>query len=358
VQFSVDGMDVGDPVELVNGVAVSASLASPDPGDHTVIAAYLPTAGYSASGDTLVQRVEDADVAVDLGSSDAHSDYGQAVTFHAAVTSTQVGTGTPTGFVQFRVDGTALGAAVELLDGEATSPSVDSLAPGDHTVTALYSGDVHFAPRTAEQTQQVDKVATTTALAASTTSPTYGDPVTLTATVTPGATAFGAPPGTVTFRDGATELATVPVTADGSTATATVSRSDLGAGTHHLTAEYAGSPVFAGSSSATVDVTVARKPTTLHADAVLLRVNPLLGINVGVLRAVLTTADGPLPGQTVVFTKGATAVCTATTDGTGLASCTPSLLQWVTLALGGGFEATFRGTANFAASSDHGALIQ
>jgi hypothetical protein len=91
---------------------------------------------------------------------------------------------------------------------------------------------------------------------------------------------------------------------------------------------------------------------------VLLRVNPLLGINVGVLRAVLTTADGPLPGQTVVFTKGTTTVCTATTDGTGLASCTPSLLQWVTLALGGGFEATFPGTANFAASSDHGALIQ
>lgn len=358
VQFSVDGLDFGDPVELVDGVAVSASLASPDPGDHTVIAAYLPTAGYSASGDTLVQRVEDAAVEVDLDSSDAHSDFGQSVTFHATVGSIPVGTGTPTGFVQFRVDGVALGDAVELVDGEATSPSIDTLAPGEHSVTALYSGDVHFAPRTAEQTQQVDKVGTTTALAASTTSPTYGDQVSLTAIVTPGATAFGAPPGTVTFRDGTTELATVPVTADGTSATASISRSDLGAGTHHLTAAYSGSPVFTDSTSATVDVTVAKKPTKLHADAVLLRINPLLGINVGVLRAVLTTADGPLPGQTVVFTKGATTVCTATTDGTGLASCTPSLLQWVTLALGGGFEATFPGTANFAGSSDHGALIQ
>jgi len=337
---------------------VSPSLASPDPGDHTVIAAYLPTAGYSGSGDTLVQRVEDAGVEVALDSSAAHSDYGQGVTFHARVGSTQVGTGTPTGFVQFRVDGVALGDAVELAGGEATSPSIDSLSPGDHTVTALYSGDVHFAPGSAEQGQHVDKVGTTTALTASTTSPTYGDTVTLTATVTPAASAFGAPPGTVTFRDGTTELATVPVTAGSSTATASIGRSDLGAGTHHLTAEYSGSPLFAGSTSGTVDVTVARKPTALHADAVLLRLNPLLGINVGVLRATLTTADGPLPGQQVVFTKGAVTVCTASTNATGLATCTPSLTQWLTLALGGGFTATFPGTANYAASSDHGELIQ
>ncbi|MBW8752183.1 MAG: Ig-like domain repeat protein [Propionibacteriales bacterium] len=359
VQFSVDGADFGDPVDVdSHGVAESASLASPDPGDHTVIAAYLPTAGYAGSGDVLTQTVEDAGVEVALTSSDPASDVGQAVRFTADVSSTQVGTGTPTGFVQFRVDGNAVGSAVELDGGSATSPPVSDLEPGSHTVTALYSGDVHFLPESASLTQGVAKVTTATTLAVSSTSPTYGDPVTLTATVTPGTTALGTPTGTVTFRDGTTTLATIAVTAAGSNGTAATTVSGLGGGSHTITAAYSGSPRFEASTSAARTVTVAKKPTTLHADAVLLRINPLLGINVGVLRATLTTADGPLAGQPVVFTKGAVTVCTATTNASGLATCTPPLVQWLALALGGGFDATYAGTANYAGSSDHGALIQ
>jgi hypothetical protein len=359
VQFSVDGADFGDPVDVGgDGIAVSATLASPDPGDHTVIAAYQPTAGYSGSGDTLTQTVADADVAVGLDSSDAHSDFGQDVTFTATVESQQVGTGTPTGYVQFRVDGAPLGDAVELVDGAATSPSIGSLEPGSHAVTALYSGDIHFNPASAALSQDVAKVGTSTALTVSPAAPTYGDPVVLDAIVTPAQGNHGAPTGTVTFRDGSTVLATVPVSESGGNATASLSLTDLGAGDHHFVADYSGSTAFAESSSATVDVSVARRATSLAADAVLLRLNPLLGINVGVLRATLTTSSGPLAGQTVVFTKGTTTVCTATTDGTGLATCTPSLTQWLTLALGGGFTATYPGSANYAGSSDHGELIQ
>jgi hypothetical protein len=359
VQFSVDGSDFGDPVELDgDGVAESPSLASPEPGDHTVIAAFVPTAGYSGSGDFLTQTVEDAGVDVALESSDAHSDYGQGVHFTAAVSSQQVGTGTPTGFVQFVVDGAPLGDAVELSGGSATSPSSSSLQPGVHAVTALYSGDAHFLPGSASLTQEVAKVATTTALDASRTSPTYGDQVTLTATVTPGATGFGAPPGTVTFRDGGTTLATVPVTAAGTSATASISRSDLGAGSHPIVAEYSGTPVFAASSSQTVTVTVGKRPTTLEADALLLRVNPLIGLNVGVVRAVLTTSSGPLAGRTVIFTNGATLLCTATTDATGLATCQPSLVNWLAVTLAGKFTATYAGDGNYQGSSDVGTLVQ
>ena len=46
VQFSVDGADFGDPVQVgSDGSAESATLASPDPGDHTVIAAFTPATG-------------------------------------------------------------------------------------------------------------------------------------------------------------------------------------------------------------------------------------------------------------------------------------------------------------------------
>lgn len=359
VQFSVDGADFGDPVELdSDGVAVSPTLASPDPGDHTVIAAYLPPASYAASGATLTQTVAGAGVEVTLTSTDDDSEVGQGVTFTATIASLQEGTGTPTGFVQFRVDGDPLGDAVEVEDGEATSTSVTDLAPGTHVVTALYSGDIHFVPGSATLSQDVQKMATTTTLTASDTSTTYGDAVELTATVTPAGNDLGSPVGTVTFTDGGTTLATVPVSADGGSATATISRSDLGAGEHVIVAEYSGTAAFAASSSEPVTVTVAKRPTTLHADAALIRINPLLGVNVGTMRATLTTSEGPFAGQQVVFTNGATTVCTGTTDASGLAKCSAPLVQYLSLILAGGFTATYAGDANHLGSTDRGTVIK
>src|SRR5581483_3801416 len=99
VQFSLDGTNIGEPVSVDDGVAVSPTIASPDPGDHLVIAAFLPGDGFAASGDTLTQTIADAGVHLAVSSSASSSGYGQAVTFHASVTSAQIGTGTPTGLV-------------------------------------------------------------------------------------------------------------------------------------------------------------------------------------------------------------------------------------------------------------------
>jgi hypothetical protein len=71
-------------------------------------------------------------------SSDASSIYGDAVTFTATVTATS-GTGTPTGTVQFFVDGSAFGSPVALVGGSATSDALTALSAGDHTVYAVYS---------------------------------------------------------------------------------------------------------------------------------------------------------------------------------------------------------------------------
>lgn len=359
VQFSIDGTPIGDPVPVdANGDAESPTVSSPEPGDHLVIAAFSSEAAYAASGEALTQQVEAASVTVGLASSDADSEYGQGVTFSATVTSNQAGTGTPGGFVQFRVDGVPVGGAVELdEDGEATSPSVSDLVPGEHTVTAVYSGDAHFLPESATTSQAVGKIATSTSLAASTTSPTYGDPVTLTATVTPAATALGAPTGTVDFVEGSTTLATVPLAAVGNNGKASVTLTTLGGGAHAIKAVYSGAEAFAPSSSATTTVTVGKRATTMDADAALLRLNPLLGINIGFLRATLTTSAGPLAGQPVVFTIGGSVHCTAITDGAGVASC-DALSKLIQLTLSGGFKATYAGNANYQGSTDNGGLIK
>ena len=69
--------------------------------------------------------------------------YGQSVTFTATVT----GAGTPTGSVQFKDNGAALGAPVNLA-GSSANLTTSALTVGTHTITAEYSGDSSFAPST------------------------------------------------------------------------------------------------------------------------------------------------------------------------------------------------------------------
>jgi hypothetical protein len=77
--------------------------------------------------------------------------YGQTVTFTATVTA---GSGTPTGFVQFQIDGVNAGSAVALNAGSATFQT-NSLAAGTHTISALYSGNASFLSSSANLPQTV-----------------------------------------------------------------------------------------------------------------------------------------------------------------------------------------------------------
>ncbi len=82
------------------------------------------------------------------------STYGQSVSFSAAVS----GTGpTPTGTIQFVVDGTSFGAAVTLSHDSATSTSTTLLGAGIHTIVAKYSGDSNYTAGTASYRQVVNQ---------------------------------------------------------------------------------------------------------------------------------------------------------------------------------------------------------
>ena len=356
VQFAVDGTNVGDPAELDNGVAVGPVLASPHPGDHFVTAAYLPTAAFAASGAGLTQTVSGAGVDVALTSSDDRSDFGQGVTFHVQVASTQAGTGVPRGVVQFRVDGVALGSAVPLDSGAADSPSRSDLAPGTHTVTVLYGGSVDFLPGSAGLAQTVDLVATTTSVVSSVNPSTYGQSVTLNATVTPASAAFGPPGGTVTFTDGTTTLGSAPVGADGDHGIAALTVSTLTAGTHLIRARYSGSSVFDTSTSAALSQSVAKAPTSIIAEAAVLKLSPL-GLPLGTLRATLVSPYGPGAGQPLAFTIGAVSACTVTTDENGHAVCN-ALKYVLNLTLALGYRVTFAGDANHLPSTATAGLIK
>src|SRR5262249_23237713 len=145
---------------------------------------------------------------------------GQAVTFTATVSFMPPGApaaGTPTGTVQFIIDGANLDNAVPLSGGMATSVAISNLTVGSRTVQAVYSGDARFVPSTGTLTQTVSALtATTTTVSSSATPSVLGQPVTFTATVsTPGT---GTPSGTVQFQVDGGNFGS-PVTLSGGKAT-------------------------------------------------------------------------------------------------------------------------------------------
>jgi hypothetical protein len=181
-----------------------------------------------------------------LTSSKNPSVFGDNVTFTATVTA---GSGTPAGTVTFK-DGAATRATVVLSAGKAAFTTA-TLAGGTHPITAVYGGSASYAGSTSPVLSQVvNRQATSTAVVSSLNPSTFGKAVTFTATVKPATS--GTPTGTATFKDGATTLATVALSAG----KAAITTSTLALGTHSITVIYAASVSYAGSTSPKLTQTV------------------------------------------------------------------------------------------------------
>jgi hypothetical protein len=110
-------------------------------GNQTITATDLADNTVTASATVTVNP---APTTTALTSSANPAVFGQTVTITATVTPVPPGTGTtPTGTVTFTVDG-ALVTAVLLAGGRATL-ALSSLAPGNHNIQAMYSGDTTFS---------------------------------------------------------------------------------------------------------------------------------------------------------------------------------------------------------------------
>lgn len=93
------------------------------------------------------------------------STFGQTVTFTATVTASS-SSGTPTGSVQFMIDG-VVNLPVKVSTGSVVL-SLSTLSVGTHTITATYSGDANYGPsKSSSFTQTVNKAVIATASSAS-----------------------------------------------------------------------------------------------------------------------------------------------------------------------------------------------
>lgn len=177
--------------------------------------------------------------------------YGETVAGYAVVSANDGSqlSGTVTFF-----DGSVNICAIPVTQTTSCPPSAGTgFAVGTHLLTAAYSGDgTHLGSTSNTVPVVVIPDATTVRLTSSANPIVYGQSVTFTANVAAAGQSL-APTGAVTFFDGSTQLGTAPLNGAG---VAIFSISSLEAGSHAISADYAGSSSAAAGSSAPLEETV------------------------------------------------------------------------------------------------------
>ena len=272
-------------------------------GGHSVTAVYGGDGDFTGSPSSVLAEAvtQDSSTAVVTSSADP-SFLNESISFTVLVSAAAPGTATPTGTVQFQVDGANFGSPVTLVNGNATSKSISTLKLGTYTVTASYSGDPNFTASTASAlTQTVTPDSSATSVVSTPNPSVFGQSVSLTATVAAVAPGSGTPTGTVTFLDGTTRLGSATLSGGKATLMAT----KLAAGQHAITAVFNGNATFAMSTSPPLNQTVNQDGTSTVVTA---SANPsVFGQSVTFTATVMAAAPGSgTPTGTVTFMDGTT----------------------------------------------------
>ena len=301
------------------GIATCSTTSLPA-GTDTITATYSGDGNHSGGSGTLSggQVVSQVSSSTSVSSTLNPSSYGQAVSFTATVTGSS-----PTGTVQFNVDGSAFGSQVTVASGSASSGSISTLTAGTHTVTAVYSGDANNAGSTGTLSggQVVNAAGAGSITVGSSLNPsTYGQSVTFTASI-PGQYGLvkgrknGARPmnvtGTVTWSSN-TGCGTTTV-ASGNPGTATCTTSSLPVGSDTVTANYSGdSNHNAGSGSMSQTVSQASSSTSVSSS-----LNPS---SYGQAVSFTASVTGSSPTGTVQFSVDGSAFGSPVTLNSGSAN--------------------------------------
>jgi hypothetical protein len=139
---------LGVSFQILSGPATVSgnTVTLTGPGAVTVRAAQSGDSNYKAAADVdQTFLVAKAPTTTTVTSSAGSPIYGQSVNYTAAVTSNA---GTPAGSVQFKDNGTNVGAAVALNGSGTASFTSSTLTAGGHSITADYSGAANFIAST------------------------------------------------------------------------------------------------------------------------------------------------------------------------------------------------------------------
>jgi subtilase family serine protease len=324
VAFGTGATSLGT-ANLVAGVAaLTVTGARLAPGADTIVASYAGAGNFSNSSGATIVTVTPALTGTSTTATATPANL--TATVKAVVGG---GGGVPTGTVTFSTATGTLGTAT-LSNSIATLPvTAASLATGNNSIVATYSGNSTFAgststPFTAGAAPPA--IATSAAVTAIPAAFAQSSSTLLTAVVK-AAPGNGTPNGNVSFASGNTALGTAPVNAG--IAVLTVKGSSLAVGNNNITASYVATGNFTNSSalaSVTVSVTAPLTVTTIVVSA-----SPGTKASTTVLTAIVRAAGAVIPTGSVTFVLGSkllgSSVLTASgAGGTGTLTLNNSVL--------------------------------
>jgi hypothetical protein len=345
VSFYSNGVLLGSGSVAINpsGVATytTTGLAA---GSHAITAVFSGNASYSTSTSAAIIETITAATTSILTVAPNPVVAGQSAI--VTLTISPAPTGSPLGTVSFYNGSTLLWTGTVNSSGVAIF-STTTLPLGADSITAAYSGNAGFAGSTSTaisvQVNSANATATVTAITSSNLAPTYGQSVTLTATVTPAPS--GTPPGTLSFYAGTTLLGTEALNAHG---VGIVSLS-LPLGPNAITAVYSGSAGFAASRSSALSI------SNRALSAIMLSASPTtqLATMPVVFTGLVNSATPGVQTGTVSFLNGSTVLATVT-----IVAGQPAVYSDPALSSGPhSVTATYSGDGSFLPSASNGAPI-
>ncbi|MGW8397161.1 beta strand repeat-containing protein, partial [Streptomyces lydicus] len=327
--------------------AYTSSLGSP----YTISAVYNGSGDFTTAVAGATKTVLPAATTTTVAAGQEPSVAGQLTTFTASVAPMAPGDGTPTGTVTFDFGDNTAPVAVPVVAGVATAAhAFTGTAGSPHTVTATYGGAPDFTASAGATGHFVSRAASGMALTMGPDTSVTGQPVTVTATLTPTAPGDGTPTGTVTVDFG-DNTAPVAVPLVGGAATLTHAWTSAAGSPYVVTASYGGDDDFGPTTATAAHTVTAAASTTSIAVP-----NPAVtGQPVAVTATVAVVAPGagaPTGTVTVDFGDGSPAVTAPLTNGTATTThaWTSAAHSPYTL------TATYNGDADFTPSGCTGTL--
>ncbi|WP_221296812.1 beta strand repeat-containing protein [Prescottella equi] len=246
VQFKDNGTAIGSPVAVAAGQA-SVQHTFGAAGSHSITAEFSGGPGF-ASSTAAAQTVPVADP--DVETSLSVSAPGSATTGVSVDLAATVSPSTAEGSVQFKVNGSPVGASVPVSGGEALLPYTFNAA-GSFAVTAEFTGAAGFtnSSASAQSVTVTDPDVTTSLSVTAPESATTGSSVDLSATVNPSNAV-----GSVQFTDNGAPIGSPVAVVNG---VATLSHTFTSAGAHSVGADFVAGAGFTNSSATAQPVTVA-----------------------------------------------------------------------------------------------------
>ncbi|GEM_PF-1047857 len=307
------------------------SAAILNQGDHSVVVHYDGDGNFLAGNSNItIQSVRGA-VSVGVASDLNPSIYGDLVTLTATVGGVPATVGTPGGTVDFIIDGVNLANNVALSGGQATFQIASiNVAGSPHSVSVHYDGDTFFFTGDSGLAggQTVNKANSVVNVAANPSTSVFGQPVTITATVSRQTAGFGTPDNTVDFFvDGINVGNNVLLNAAGQASIQIASIAVTGS-PHTVTVHYDGSSNFNASDGALAGGQTVNQTATTSTVASAL--NPSV-FQQNVTFTAQVTAQAPsvaTPNGTVDFIidAGAMVVNNVALDAAGLATFSTTAL--------------------------------